>query len=54
VPPRRWRPLIARGEGDLILGTGNGSAVGTLVERSMRFTILLHPDLSSTPPPTRT
>jgi len=26
----------------LILGTGNTSAIGTLVERSTRFTILLH------------
>jgi transposase, IS30 family len=29
-------------EGDLIMGTGNGSAIGTLVERSTRYLILLH------------
>ena len=31
-------------EGDLIMGTGNRSAIGTLVERSTRYTILLHLD----------
>ena len=33
--PRHW-------ESDLILGSANRSAVGTLVERSTGFTILLH------------
>jgi IS30 family transposase len=45
------REVAGHWEGDLITGQANRSAIGTLVERSCRYTILLY--LPAGTPPTR-
>jgi IS30 family transposase len=43
------RSVAGHWEGDLIVGAKNGSAIGTLVERSTRYTLLVHLPHGHTP-----
>jgi IS30 family transposase len=42
LPKRKTGQCPATGSGDLTIGKGGASAIGTLVERSTRYVMLLH------------